>query len=353
MAAVVGKAWQEVSFIEVLSEAIGGFVFGVIALCRGWLDFRGAFETALECAGCAILIPLIAFILRVCFSAPAELVKESAESKKKEEINPKSIYPSIIVMLLAICSFLSVGLAFSLKFNFAHHEPPKQVSIAKPLPVKIIPRPEPPPEPPPTVSNQQVAEVETQKQYENFNVVTGSVIGDALSRFASIKAEKDAKIESDKRQKNLEAQKWWTNNLSYYQRSLVVLHDVLTGESTKTGDGIAQSVGYFQCLPSTIDPEKGGIKAATIGFQKNTNVDFLITITAPNVSGHRTLNISCRGGFTELIPGWGKEFYSHLHVYPDFDDDREVPIEKANDLIDESIKDLIASQFLFLSKTNK
>ena len=83
LAAVFGKAWKEVGFIEVLSEAIGGFMFSLVALYRGWIDFRSAFETSLECAGCAVSIPLVAFILRVIFSAPAELLKESLESKKK------------------------------------------------------------------------------------------------------------------------------------------------------------------------------------------------------------------------------------------------------------------------------
>src|ERR1039457_5829590 len=101
---VFGKAWEEVSFIEVLSEALGGFVLAIIALYNHWIDQGDATDIALECAGCALLIPFIAFVLRAFFAAPAELVKETAEAKKKIEINPKSVYPAIISLLLAICS---------------------------------------------------------------------------------------------------------------------------------------------------------------------------------------------------------------------------------------------------------
>lgn len=187
LAAILGKAWKEVGFIEVLSEAIGGFVFAIIALCRGWEDKQGAFELAAECIGCAFLVPLVAFVLRVLFAAPAELLKESEESKKREEIDPKSIYPAIVAVLLVVCSFLTISLGFSLKFNFGGiGEKPQTTQslkneLPKPLPTKIIPRPEPVPPSPPTVSTQQPAVVETQKRLENFNTSTDDVYPPFLS----------------------------------------------------------------------------------------------------------------------------------------------------------------------------
>jgi hypothetical protein len=373
LAAVFGKAWQEVSFIEVLSEAIGGFVFGVIALLKGWLDFRGAFETALECAGCAILIPFIAFILRVCFSAPAELVKESSESKKKEEINPKSIYPSIVVMLLALCSFLVIGLAFSLKVNFIQlKEKPSVIQAVKkepqkPLPTKTIPRPEPAP-PPMIVITQQLADAETQKQFETFNLNTGDVEdtnipaiiseiaklkAEQVAKIAKLKAENDAKIGSEKRKRDLNIQHWWDVYLPHFKHSLTVLHDALADEARKTGDGITQSVDYFQCLPPTIDSKIGELKVAEIGLQKNTNMDFIVSITALTGSDVRYLRISCGGCFLESWLSWGEKFIRDIHIDPDFDNEKEVPIEKANELIDEEMKELIAARYYVLSNTNK
>src|ERR1041385_4601911 len=89
LSAIFWKAWEEFGFIELLSEAIGGFTLACLAWYKGWINEDGAFEIALECIGCAILIPLVAFILRAIFTAPAELLKESEEAKKKVEINPK------------------------------------------------------------------------------------------------------------------------------------------------------------------------------------------------------------------------------------------------------------------------
>ncbi len=122
-------------------------MFAIIARINGWIDSRSAFETILECVGCAVLIPLVAFVLRIIFVAPAELVKESAESKKSEEINPNSVFPAVIAILLATCSFLAVGFAFSLKFNYskiADRQNTTQTAKEeqpKPLPAKIIPAP--------------------------------------------------------------------------------------------------------------------------------------------------------------------------------------------------------------------
>lgn len=225
-------------------------------------------------------------------------------------------------------------------------QPPK--IIAKSLPVKIIPNPQPIP-PTTNIPAQQLAGVETQKQFENFNEGTG-VIEDAVSQIARLKAEKAAATESENRKRNLEIKKWWDVYLPYYQHSLVVLHDVLASESAKAGDGIAQSVEYFQCLPPAIDPKIGEIKAAEIRFQKNTNMDFLVAITGLNTSGHRQLKISCRGGLLEMDGIWGYKFRRNLHVYPDFEDYKDVPIDKANDLILEAIKQLVAAQIL--SNTN-
>jgi hypothetical protein len=147
---------------------------------------------------------------------------------------------------------------------------PKQVALKKPLPIKIIPRPEPPPAPPPPVPIQQAAIVESQK-FENFNG-TPNGAEDVDAQFAKLKAETTAKAEAEHRQKNLNAQGQWDIYLPYYQHSLVVLHDVLTDRAANVRDGIVQSVGYFQCLPSAIDYTNGSIKVANIGFQNNTNM---------------------------------------------------------------------------------
>ena len=186
---------------------------------------------------------------------------------------------------------------------------------------------------------------ETQKQFETFSADTGGV-ENVASHIARLKAEKAAKIEEENRQKDIDIKKWWNIYLPYYQHSLVVLHDVLTSESAKAGDGIAQSVGYFQSLPPDIDPKTEEIKSANIGFQKDTNMNFLVVISGLNISQHRQLKIYCSSGYLEMEAAWGKTFWRNLHIDPDFDDFKEVPIDKADDLISESIKDLIGAQLL-------
>ena len=361
---VLSQTWKETEWVPVIIEDMSaGIVIAIMAaklkICQ-WDEFK---ELAFLIVGTAACGFVFGFIYRFIFVTTSRLHRElerkvkTLESKlheRGEEVplgtepaqdKPTYKNTAVITFLICLCAGLALLLAVQ---NSKTAQSGKSISIPKPLPVKIIPRPEPPP-PPPIVSTQQLADVETQKQFENFNEGTG-VTEDAASQIAKLKAEKVAKIESENRQKNLEIQKWWDVYLPYYQHSLAVLHDVLTSESTKTGDGIDQSVGYFQCLPPAIDPKIGEIKAAEIRFQKNTNMDFLVTIAGLNASGHRQLKISCSGGLLEMYATWGDKFGRTLHVYPDFEDYKDVPIDKANDLILESIKQLVAVQIL--SNTN-
>jgi hypothetical protein len=280
--------------------------------------------------------------------------------KKWEEIVMKWAFILFLGSFLIAAVFVAPFLEYKKASQITEiHTIPKV--IAKPLPDKIIPRPEPPP--PLIVSTQQIVGIETQKSFEIFNPDTGA-IGDATSpisklmaenfaKIAKLKADNDAIKEAEKRKRELNIQKWWDVYLPYYNRSLIVLHDVLAGEAAKTGDGIAQSAGYFQCLPPTIDPKIGELKVAEIGLQKNTNIDFIITITALTDSDVRRLRISCGGCFLESWPSWGDKFIRDIHIDPDFDNEKEVPIEKANELIGDEIKDLVAARYYISSNTNK
>jgi hypothetical protein len=122
------KAFKEFSLIEVVGEAGTGVILGVIAYLNNWISSESAFELVLEGIGCAMVMPVLVFILRVVFAAPAELLKESEENKTGEKINPKSIYPSLVTMLLGFCAILLIGFVFSLKLKFPKHEE-KQVVI--------------------------------------------------------------------------------------------------------------------------------------------------------------------------------------------------------------------------------
>ena len=260
LAAIIGKAWEEVSFIEVLSEAIGGFVLALILLLQGWEDKRGAFELAAECIGCAILVPLIAFSLRVLVSAPAELVKEAAASKKGEEIEPKSIYPTIVAILLGICSLLIIILGISIKFNLERNgETPQSIQasikeLPKPLPDKIISKPKPPLAASAqfaVVSPAAITNAPTTTEFENDSPPDG--IDDAVAILAKAQSESQKQRLEAEAEGQAVAQKEWEKLLPEYTYTLQSLYDVLRDMAAKRGDGISKTEGYFQCLPPVIN----------------------------------------------------------------------------------------------------
>jgi hypothetical protein len=269
--------------------------------------------------------------------------------KKWEEIVMRGAFILFLGSFLIAAVFVAPFLEY--KKVSPTPAPPIPKVIAKPLPVKIIPKPEPPPQ---AVSAQQSAVVETQKQFEYFNANTGDA-EDAAQRIAILRAETANKKEAELRQRNLEAQEWWAVCLPHYRRSLVVLHDILLSKAP-SGDGIAQSDGYFQCLPTNMDSTVPQINVAEIGFQKNSNMNFMIIVTAPNPGGYRRLRISCSGGDLEF--GWHDRLESFLHVshiFPELDGEviNASPFNKTNEFIAESIEGIIAAQGFFLSKTNK
>ena len=223
---------------------------------------------------------------------------------------------------------------------------PKQVVPTKPLPVKIIPRPEPLP-PPPTVPAQQVAVVQTQKQFDNFNTGTNDV-EDAIAQLAKIKAENKAQKEAQEKATSEAANQWLTNALPYYNYALISLRDILIKEAAKRGDGIAQSVGYFQCLPSTISPEIMGRKLGEIGFQKDTNVVFFIEINGSDPVQNR-LRIESSSGFMEININIFHGDMSRLIQIPNLDDYKGAPLGQAHSFIDEGLKSIIASQEGYLN----
>jgi hypothetical protein len=224
---------------------------------------------------------------------------------------------------------------------------PRQVVPQKPLPTKFIPRPEPLP-PPPIVPTQQAAIVETQKQFENFNTSSDDVEG----ALAKIKAENKAQKEAQEKSLNEAANQHWTNALPYYNGVLISLRDILFKETAKHGDGIAQSVGYFQCLPLTIRPEIIGIKLGEIGFSKNTNIVFFIEINGDD-RVQKQLRIECKSGFLDInvntILG---QMSRHIHI-PDLDEMKYAPVDQAHSFIDAGLILIVGSQEGYLNSSNK
>jgi hypothetical protein len=366
LAAIFGKAWKEVSFIEVLSEAIAGFMIAIISLYRGWEDKQGAFEFAAECIGCAFLVPLVAFLLRSLFAAPAELVKESWESKKGEETDPKSIYPSIVAILLAVCSILTIGLGFSLRFIFEGiGEKPQitqapQKELPKPLPDKIIPTP--------VISNAssvvsppQVPNAVALMQFETNNPSADS--NDLKSELDQLKLQRQAEIAASDQKNNSENQSAWDKNLPLFRHSLESLHDILNQEAIDRGDRIEITSGYIACLPQKIDFKMEETKVAEIRLEKETNVDFAVSITRGQMIAGTTIQpngikITSGCGFLEFQPFWvmtGPGFHTIIQI-PGYNGDKtteNMNIDQIRELVRKRVKILVAAQIDSLSATNK
>lgn len=91
--------------------------------------------------------------------------------------------------------------------------------------------------------------------------------------------------------------------LIWYQEAIELFHDILkqAAHAQSQYDEISKSENYFTSLPHSITPEITGISLATIGFQKQTNILFSISIKG-DAGPTRPLRISCDSGLIEIHP---------------------------------------------------
>lgn len=330
------------SFVEVLSEAIGGLVFSIIALCKGWIDAHSAVETALECGGCAILIPAIAFILRMLIAAPAELVKELSESKKGEEINSKSVYPSIITILLMVCSLMVAGLFLSLKIKFGKIEESQsrtqalqnQIAAAKPLPDKIVSQIT-------LTNNSQRDDQSLPEQLQSpIRFVTSNPTNEIENsdsafekEFEIENAKKEAEKHANDKTAQIQAQKNWDLAKPYYLYSLKSLYDALKREAAKRNDGVEFPQTYFSSIPELIEINNEKTNIMWIRLQNNTNFNFQISILPMDYAQRTIVQISTECGYFMTRPDSNEQIF--LRVNADgYEKDSYFPYEQANDAID-------------------
>lgn len=386
---MVSRTWRETEWVPVIIEdMLAGILVALAAallkICQ-WDEFK---ELVFLIIGTAILGFAFGFIYRLIFITPEKIYKEfekrlkTCESKLEERgdtqttsnqnIEDKATQPTQMPVMALVC--LCVGLAFLLvgqisknhKLENQQKQPEKIVS-KKPLPTKVIPRPEAQPSPM-IIPTQQVAVTEpivtnTSKTFDQFDSTIADT-NDTTYRIQQLReakqqakeqqiAEQNARAQRENQARLLDIKKWWDLYLPYYNHSLVVLHDALLHEAAKEGDGIAQSNDYFQSLPSSIAPSVGGFNVAEIRFQKSTNMDFIVSVTALNSANRRTLRIISAGGFIEMELGSGDKVHGNLHIEPDIDLPFEVATNQANTKMVESVNDLIGAEILFLqSRTN-
>jgi hypothetical protein len=374
----IAKTWRETEWVPVIIEDMtAGIIIAataaILKICQ-WDEFK---ELSFLIIGTAILGFILGFIYRFVFITPDAINKEqerkikALESKLQDggnavptETEGSETKPARAPITVTLLFCLSAGLALLLVLQISKNTTyerranlSKEPASSKPLPTKVIPRPEPPPQPPPVVTNQQVESTETQKPLEYFNAGTETNASgvakfeSAAATIARLKSEKEAKAKADALKINLEIQNNWDCERTNYQHALVVLHDALNKELTN-GDGIVQSQDYFQCLPKTIDPKTGVMKVAQIGLQKNTNLEFLVTVTELRGAYNRLIIISGNGCSLEFNQ-WNSQFSKRLNVNKlDLVDDKIVSMDAANGLIFDSISDLIDAQKWSLAVTN-
>jgi hypothetical protein len=315
--AILGKAWKEFSFTEVVSEAVGGLLLAFVALVRGWIESGGAYELALECVGCAMVIPIIGFIIRALLVAPCELVKETEEAKHGL-INPRSVNTSIIAILSVICSLLLVCLLASvtlnLKYYAGHHEVEAKIKSApKPVPDQVIPRPAIASiNPAKDTAKTQITNANRTIQFDTNEPIAES--GDSESEFTDLKAKKLAALaiqkadEKNKRQITFDAM--WKTMLPLYKDCLETFYNLLKKDADRRGEGVAKTINYFACLPDRLDVDAAETNVAEIMFQKQTNVDFHVFIDGPAAYNGHGLRIECQGGTVEVhhhyVAAWNK-----------------------------------------------
>lgn len=348
------RAWTQLGNLLVIVSLVQ---FGLLADCiskitKGidvnfWLTFSPVIIS---------VFGFLAFLFRAAHKI-YERALNSEQSNGKDVPENEPPKPAMFVVFIAVtlgCVGLVITIITEQKTQIEQLRgqipPPvqlKPIIASKPLPDKIILSSEPPP--PSIVSTQQVASMESQKQFET----NPADLGDAESELAKSRAEKLANLQKGK----LKAETMWTNNLPIYVNSLESLYYILTEEAKKQGDGIAKTVGYFQCLPSTITHEIGEMNVSEIRFQTKTNMDFKIAITGEEWAGEyivqsRGLKIYCSCGFLAITPRTiGNGFGITVRI-PDGTENKYTSISDAHNVINQNMKILVGAQIDYLSKTN-
>ncbi len=305
-----------------------------------------------ECIGCAILVPLIAFLLRILFVTPHKISRDAFQKKERAKPAEANVLPPkeshIIGILCCICALLILSLIIqSIPNSSETNEPPRKESAAvvetnrqelKPLPDKIIPKPES------TTITAAGPAAESQKQF----VIDIQDTNDAESALAQLKVENKNQTQAAEN----EALSDWTNNLSAYNYALKCLYDIMKAEATRRNDSVTLTEDYFNSLPQIVAHSGEETKIAEIRFTNQTNLDFRIMITGENREGYnyiqpRALKITCDCGSLQFVSFHGISHNLFLKI-PDIQFTPGPGFE--HESIKKEIKLLVAAQIEYLRK---
>jgi hypothetical protein len=229
--------------------------------------------------------------------------------------------------------------------------PPKQEVVSKPVSIQTIPRPEPPPrEHLQTAENKLLAVSQTNKPFENFEPdAINPDFSQVLSNKWATQVREAAEVKKKYEQK---VNDLWSNDVPHFRHALTCLRDSMLHLAEKDGDGISQSDGFLQCLPDKLDPNFGAFKPAEIRFQKNTNIDFIISVEAVNGDGNRGFIISCAAGFLQMGEGSGNWHCTVNIPSASYDETVLTDANGADTNTTSSVKDLISAERYFLLHRN-
>jgi hypothetical protein len=315
----------------------------------------------------SIAFPVVVLLAWFCWNlikAPHQIHEEdlaTSSSGINQITAKKSVsqrFASFIFVVFLVSAFMVLLAAKNRQISQLKKQlsPPKQIAVTpKPLPPTIIPTNE---FVAPTISAPQPTNVVAASQSpsieptENFNAPTDDV-EDVKAVVAKELAQDEAEKQNAILQEQTQEQAWWDAALPSYNHALKSLDIQLAKMAANKGDGISESPDYFNCLPKITDFKMNALDVAKIRFQKETNMNFLITISPKNLASRRNLNITASGAFLEIRTD-PQNCGAHV-IIPSlhYDKDKVVGINQANEFFDERLNFFINAQAFYLSQTNK
>ena len=199
------------------------------------------------------------------------------------------------------------------------------------------------------VSPMAITNAPTTTEFENDSPPDG--IDDTAAIFAKVKAESQKQTLEAQATAQAAAQKEWEKVLPDYTYTLQSLYDVLRDVAAKRGDGISKTDGYYRCLPSLISWNTPDTKLAEIRFQKQTNIDFSISLMDEN--GTKSLKIDATSG-TLRVFRWDPENGIIVSIPSiNFSENKKFSNGNGHDGIRDGIKIFISAQLASQTSTNK
>jgi hypothetical protein len=325
-------------------------------LLNGVLEFDAVQSQIFRRFSPVIVWAIVFFILLLKSAHKIYVQGIKSENPKEDEIFTIRDKPSRIAVFVVVASILAVlMLIIPVKQNSQIAQlkqqllaaKPKPIIPPKPLPTIIIPNPENELPHSEVVSNSE-APIDVPKPFEVFDSITDAISDTGFS-VAELKHKNLLKKQQEDQEKLESLKTWWLKAIPDYNYALESLNNILV-KNLPAGDGMGLSPGYFTCLPTNLAEDIAGEKFAEIKYQKNTNIDFIISIQGKPTE-ERLLLISGSHGSLELHPVTSRNTFSRAIHFPDVDYMNETNVD-FHKYIDGGLIQLIRYQNAYSNDTN-